>query len=240
MVAAAAERRGLDAESLADRVAPDLELDRDGALHLSFGSRRFVARLTSTFSVSLFDEAGAPLASLPRAAKSDDAKLAKDAKAALSLLTEGLPGAVREASLRLERAMVARRRIAAADFRAFILAHPIQGRLARALVFLTTDPNALAFRVTEDGTLADVDDRPFALADDAFVVVAHVVDLGGEALRLVGALRRLPHCSAVRAARAHLPRLDEITARGVTLADVCRRRRSAGAFLGTLIDGSAG
>lgn len=234
MVAAAAERRGLDAESLADRVAPDLELDRDGALHLSFGSRRFVARLTSTFSVSLFDEAGAPLASLPRAAKSDDAKLAKDAKAALSLLTEGLPGAVREASLRLERAMVARRRIAAADFRAFILAHPIQGRLARALVFLTTDPNALAFRVTEDGTLADVDDRPFALADDAFVVVAHVVDLGGEALRWSALFGDYRIAQPFEQLGRTSPVLDETSARGVTLPTYVGVGGSAGAFLGTL------
>ncbi len=234
MVAAAAERRGLDADSLADRVAPDLGLDRDGALHLSFGSRRFVARLTSTLSLSLSDEAGAPLVSLPRAAKSDDAKLAKDAKAALSLLTEALPGAVREASLRLERAMTVRRRIAAADFCAFILPHPIQGRLARALVFLTADPNALAFRVTEDGTLADVDDRPFVLADDAFVVVAHVVDLGGDALRWSALFGDYRIAQPFEQLGRTSPVLDETSARGVTLPTYVGVGGSAGAFLGTL------
>ncbi len=82
--------------------------------------------------------------------------------------------------LRLELAMCDRRRWRAADFRSYLVEHPLVVHLARRLVWGVYDAQGAlqtTFRVAEDRTLADVDDNQMTLDDNARVGLVHRLDL---------------------------------------------------------------
>jgi predicted DNA-binding WGR domain protein len=179
-IAAVAEARGFTAAELADRLVPDLGLDEQGTLMLDFGQRRFFVAFDETLKPFVKDAQGARLKDLPKPIKSDDAALAdaaterykqikKDAKAVASLQV-----------VRLELAMIDRRRWNATDFRLFFIEHPLMRHLAARLmwgVYGGDDALATAFRVAEDWTLADAQDSLYTLPDDAQVGIAHVLEM---------------------------------------------------------------
>lgn len=164
----AAERR-LSADELADRTVPDLDLE-GGTITLSFGPRSFAVRLDETLTPYVADGAGR-LRSLPRAVKSDDAALAKAARARFSQLkTDAAAIAAREIQ-RLERAMIEGRTWTAADLDTRIVRHPLTGLLARRLVWDAVDECEL--RIAEDGTLSSSSDDALTLAPEARIRIAH-------------------------------------------------------------------
>jgi predicted DNA-binding WGR domain protein len=179
-IAAVAEARGFTAAELADRLVPDLGLDEDGTLRLDFGPRHFTVAFDEALKPFVRDAQGVRLKDLPKPLKSDDAALAgaaterykqvkKDAKAVASLQV-----------VRLEMAMVERRRWPAADFRLFFLEHPLMRHLAARLVWGMYDADGqltTAFRVAEDFSLADADDTAFELTAEASVGIAHVLEM---------------------------------------------------------------
>src|SRR5262249_46581700 len=84
---------------------------------------------------------------------------------------------------RLEQAMVAGHRWGAAEFEARLVRHPLMINLVRLVLWGAYDErNRLcrAFRVTEDGTCADVEDAPCTLGPGARVGVVHPVHLTAE------------------------------------------------------------
>ncbi len=178
LVAEAAEARGLSTEELGDRTVPDVGLDADGSLTLSYGSRRFVALLDETLrpvvhEVTAAGRAGAAR-SLPRPNKADDAEAVKVAQARFERLKEDLEGVADRERRRLERAMVNGRAWSLADFREHVMGHPLLVHVARRLVWKATSASgARLFRIAEDRTLADVDDSVFTLPEDASLAIAH-------------------------------------------------------------------
>ena len=69
---------------------------------------------------------------------------------------------------RLYEAMCAQRTWTAADWREFLLEHPLVGQLVSRLVWLENPgPGQRAFRPTEDGSLIDADDDTIELEPDA-------------------------------------------------------------------------
>jgi hypothetical protein len=81
---------------------------------------------------------------------------------------------------RLERAMTARRRWDAAEFRRVVVPHSVLGWLARRLVWGVYDDAAAlvaTFRVAEDRTFADSSDAAWPLPDGARVGVVHATEL---------------------------------------------------------------
>ncbi|MEV3938415.1 DUF4132 domain-containing protein [Glycomyces sp. NPDC049804] len=94
------------------------------------------------------------------------------------LVPEQGPAAVTtEQVQRLERAMADGRTWTVAEFRERIVAHPLLWELARRLVWQADEP-ALAFRLAEDRTFADVEDDTVDMPDEARVRLAHPVLLG--------------------------------------------------------------
>ena len=76
--------------------------------------------------------------------------------------------------------MVTGRRWPLADFREFLIDHPLSFQLTRRLVWATFDADDQvlhAFRVAEDRTFADIDDDTIELADDATVGIVHPIAL---------------------------------------------------------------
>ncbi|MFG1851911.1 DUF4132 domain-containing protein [Actinomadura geliboluensis] len=168
----------LSAEQLADRLVPDFGLDASGTLTLDYGPRRFVIGFDEALRPTVADEGGARRKSLPRPGAGDDPALAPDAYKRFAGLKKDVRTVATDLLARYENAMVTSRRWPVAEFRDFLVGHPLAGHLVRRLVWLAED--GPAFRVTEDGTFADSADDTVTLPETALVGIAHPVHLGGE------------------------------------------------------------
>ncbi|MGC4091174.1 MAG: DUF4132 domain-containing protein [Polyangiaceae bacterium] len=173
----AASARGLTRDELEDRTVPDLGLDDDGKLRLSFGARSFVASLDASLTVCVRDPDGKLLRAAPRKTSQDDPALAKAALERLKQLKSDAESIAARQIRRLERAMVVGRSFSAVDFRMRIAAHPVMMHLARALLWEALDEAgaASAFRIAEDGSFAGVTDSTFTIESDARVRLLHPV-----------------------------------------------------------------
>jgi len=180
-----ADLRGMSREELADRMAPDLDLDPDGSRRLDFGSRAFRVGFDEHLQPFVRDTEGKRLASLPRVSKDDDVELASRANRIWKTLRSDAKAFAQSEIQRFESTLRQRRRWSVADFESLVLGHPLLVHLARRLVWgiyrdreLESAPTPL-FRVAEDRTFADVDDRPLTLPErDAFVGLVHPLELG--------------------------------------------------------------
>ena len=155
-----AAERGLSPDELEDRTAPDLGLDASGSLTLDYGPRRYRVRFDEGLRPSLIDEAGALVPRIPSVRKTDDAEKAKAAKRAWKALKSDAEKIARSQIERLERAMATGRGWSLADFRAFLVDHPLVRHLTQRLIcgaFVDGELRA-CFRVAEDGTFADIED----------------------------------------------------------------------------------
>ncbi|MEU0539720.1 DUF4132 domain-containing protein [Nocardia sp. NPDC005978] len=170
---------GLNEQELADRVVPQLGLAA-GVRTLDYGSRRFTVSLDHELRPRIMLD-GRSLRTLPRPAATDDPELAPAAYRSFREFSEELKTATAEQIRRFESAMLDGRRWRAPAFRSLILEHPVLGHLARRLVWAEFDATgavAGAFRVDQDHSLADVDDEPYELAEDALLGIAHPLHLG--------------------------------------------------------------
>jgi hypothetical protein len=178
-----AAARGLRAEQLADRIVPDLGLDADGRLILDYGPRRFTARLDERLQPWIADEHGTRLARLPRPAATDDAELAAAAARRFAELRKEAKAVASERIRAVEEAMVTGRRWTAGEFLGLFLRHPLMWHLTHRLLWATFDAEGrivTTFRVAEDRTFADLDDRTTTLDPDATVGIPHPWHLGGD------------------------------------------------------------
>jgi predicted DNA-binding WGR domain protein len=179
-VRAVAAELGLTSDQLADRLVPDFGLNDRNTLTLDYGPRRFVVTFDEQLKPLVMDEDGRRRKELPRPGANDDEALATAAYRRFSALKKDLRSVAADQVRRLEEAMVTRRRWTGAEFRRLLVGHPLMVHLARRLVWVTYRADGTvgtAFRVAEDGSLADVDDKAFTLADDDVAGVAHPVDL---------------------------------------------------------------
>lgn len=188
-----AAERGWSVDELADRTIPAAGFDEEGRLTLSFGARSFTVLLQDDLDLAVQDVAGAQLATLPAPRAGDDAEAAATAKKAFSEAKKQVKTIVKQQADRLYEAMCTGRRWKATDWRAFLLAHPIVGRLCRRVVWAwwaAPDAKPETFRALEDGTLTDAEDAAVVLPDGAWVAVAHPILIGIEA-----AARWRSHCA---------------------------------------------
>jgi photosystem II stability/assembly factor-like uncharacterized protein len=178
---AIAYARGLTTDELADRLVPTLGLDEDGADVVDTGSRIYRIVFDTNLLPVLRDANGALLPDVPRPGKNDDKHKVKAAKARLTALRKDARTSASLHLSRIERAMCTGRAIGAEVFLDRYARHPWMRHLAGRLVWGIADV-AGEFRVAEDGTLADVDDKPYDLPPDVSVVVRHPLDLATDAL----------------------------------------------------------
>ncbi|MEV4008084.1 DUF4132 domain-containing protein [Actinomadura sp. NPDC049753] len=174
-LAQVAERRGLTAGQLADRLVPDFGLDADGTLTLDYGPRRFVVGFDEQLRPQVSDEGGARRKALPRPGAKDDPELAPAAYRRFAELRKDVRAVASAEVARLESDMVGGRAWTRAEFGAFLVEHPLMWHLARRLVWLGGDR---AFRLAEDRTFADLHDETVDPAASADVRIAHPVLLG--------------------------------------------------------------
>ncbi|MEV0901332.1 DUF4132 domain-containing protein [Actinoplanes sp. NPDC049802] len=181
MIERVAIRLGLSAEQLADRLVPDFGLEADGSLVLDYGPRRFVVGFDELLRPFVADSGGKRLAALPKPGVRDDAVRAAAAYQRFAVLKKDVRTVAADQVRHLEQAMVGNRRWSGAEFRVFLVGHPLLWHIVRRLVWARFDGDTVtAFRVAEDRTASTVDDEETALPDDAVVGLAHPVHLGDQ------------------------------------------------------------
>ncbi|MFB7949669.1 DUF4132 domain-containing protein [Kitasatospora phosalacinea] len=232
---------GLTPAQLADRLVPDLGLDTDGTVQLDYGPRAFTVTLGADLQPYVLDAAGKRRAAPPAPAAGDDPELAPAARKRYAALKKELRTVGAEQVLRLESAMLDQRGWGAGEFRSLFLAHPLLAHLGHRLLWTTGSGAAQAdgaFRIAEDRTFADQDDKPFELPADATVRLAHPARLGA-ALPLWTELftdylviqpfpqlgRPVMSLTADEAAGDRLPRFEGRTAPAETVRALLRRGR---------------
>jgi hypothetical protein len=167
---------GLTREQLADRLVPGFGLDEDGSMALDYGPRRFIVGFDEQLKPYVRDENGKHRKALPAPGARDDAEQAPAARKRFADLKKDVRTIARDLIRRLETAMVEQRDWSVTEFTDLFVRHPLTWHVARRLVWLG---DGTVFRVAEDRTLADVEDKALTLPDGARVRLAHPLDLAG-------------------------------------------------------------
>ncbi|MFC8800595.1 DUF4132 domain-containing protein [Promicromonospora sp. NPDC057138] len=197
-----ADRNGWDGDQLADRTVQTAGFDDDGILRLDLGSssaqsdgggedasdRVFTGRITDAFTLELRNPAGKVVKALPAKRASDDEEAYTEAKKQLKESRAELKAVVTLQTQRFAEAMVTGRTWSVADWREFVLGHPLMSRLAARLVWAAelpgagdpADAGAVTFRPGDGGALIGVDDEDVTLPDDARVSLVHAATLGDD------------------------------------------------------------
>ena len=186
--AVAAERGWSEAE-LGDRSIPAVGFGDDGLLHLSYGEREFLGRLTPDLTISLTDSDGRARKTLPAARKSEDSEVVAQTKRRLTSARKEAAAVLKIQRRRLHEAMCVGRSWPAPLWRELLADHPLARHLSARLVWMAcrqnenvedSDPAAdgevsqsWTFRPTEDGQLLGADDAVLTLPSDAVVRLAH-------------------------------------------------------------------
>jgi hypothetical protein len=165
-----------EVDDLEDRLVPTIGLDPRGKLTVDFGSRKFTIALDATLTLHVSDESGATLPKLPEPKKTDDAAMAKEAKARVKELGRDARILVERLTKRMTSALVTGKRWEVPAFWALLAGHPVVGRFVRGLVWMAYDERDAAiasFRLSEDDSTSDVNDRAIALAQQHGVRLLH-------------------------------------------------------------------
>lgn len=178
-----AERNSWTQEQLADRTIPTAGLDDTGTLSLQYGERVFTVVLDAAMKPELRNPDGKAVKALPEARQSDDPAQVKEAKSQFSTHKKELKQVIDLQAARLFEAMCTGRVWPQAEWRDYLHAHPVAGRLIQRLVWLEVDAAGAvlrSFRPTEDGSLLDVNDDEVELGADSRLRLGHasLVDAG--------------------------------------------------------------
>lgn len=171
-----ADRNGWTQEQLADRTIPTGGLDEQGRLKLQYGSREFTVLLDAAMKPILQNSEGKTVSALPAPRQDDPAEAIKEAKQQFATCKKELKQVIEMQTARLYEAMCASRKWPLAEWREYLQQHPIVGRLAQRLVWMTLTPAGQPdqlFRPADDGSLLDTEDDEVDLADDATICLAH-------------------------------------------------------------------
>jgi hypothetical protein len=181
-----AERNAWTQDQLADRTIPTAGLDDTGTLSLQYGDRVFSVVLDAAMKPELRNPDGKVVKALPEARQTEDAALVKEAKSQFSTHKKELKQVIDLQTARLFEAMCTGRAWPQSEWREYLHAHPVAGRLIQRLVWLEVDAAGAvrrSFRPTEDASLLDVQDDEVELAPDSLLRVGHasLVDAGSAA-----------------------------------------------------------
>lgn len=175
---AIAQSRGMSKNELEDRIIPDCGLDEKGQRVFDFGTRQFKFALGSDLKAMIREPDGKLKTDLPKPNSKDDAEKSKAAIDDWKLLKQQIKDIAKIQAIRLEQAMVTGRNWSVADFKKFLVHHPLMIHIVRMLIWGEfNDEGKLlrAFRVTEDHTYADEEDRDLELGDTSKIRVVHAM-----------------------------------------------------------------
>jgi len=172
--------RGLSADQLADRLAPEMDLDETGRLTVDFGPRQFYIVFDESLKPMVFDIDNTRLKDMPKPRKTDDQDLANDAVKRFKQLKKDVRAVATVQLLRLERAMSCSRRWTLAEAKEFFIEQPLLCHLSDRFVWGIYNKNndlAGAFRVAEDRTFTNSTDETVELNEESTVGIVHPMEL---------------------------------------------------------------
>ncbi|WP_033343283.1 DUF4132 domain-containing protein [Catenuloplanes japonicus] len=128
--------------------------------------------------------AGAVSRTLPRSTTRDDPAAVATARARWTRLRKDLRTETARHVAYLEQALIAGTRWPAAELTR-LTRHPLLGPLSRRLLWASYPPSAppRMLRVCEDGSLADLDERPATLHPSTQIALAHPAEIGPDLAR---------------------------------------------------------
>lgn len=172
-----AERALMNSAGSEESLVPDLGLDAAGTMVLDFGSRHFTVAFDETLTPLVCDTAGTRLKALPKPNKGDDATLAEAAAERYKQLKKDVKSVASFQIARLENAMASGRRWPLDAFVEQFVRHPLLRHLAARLAWIEYREGrpAQLFRIAEDWSLADSEDRAYAPAAGSEIGLAHVL-----------------------------------------------------------------
>lgn len=178
---------GLSKEELDDLMVPNLEFDKDRSRIFDYGKRYFKAVLNEKLEITLFDEGGKAIKSLPKASEKsgDSLDMVADAKESLKVIKKQLGVVVNSQKPRIESAVLTGRKWTAPKWKALFVDNPIMNIFASGLIWeeLDSEGNLLqTFRYMEDGTLNTAQEEEHELKESSYVSPLHTVDISEEEL----------------------------------------------------------
>jgi uncharacterized protein DUF4132/HEAT repeat protein len=170
-----AARKGWTLDELSDRTIPTAGFDEDAVMELDYGARTFTARLSEQMTITLTNQSGKAISSLPDANQSDDPEKVKQSKAALSSARKELKSVLSMQKERLYEALCTQRQWRFEDWGVHLRKHPIVGRYCQRLVWAACEGDRVtrSFRPLADGTLTDHQDDEITLAPETAIRLAH-------------------------------------------------------------------
>ena len=179
---AIAQSRGMSKNELEDRIIPDCGLDEKGQRIFDFGSRQFKFALGSDLKAMIREPDGKLKSDLPKPNTKDDADKSKLAVEDWKLLKQQIKDIAKIQAVRMEQAMVTGRFWTSEDFKRFLVHHPLMIHIVRMLVWgeFQNEKLVRSFRVTEDQTFSDAEDRDIELHSESQIRVVHAMLLGDE------------------------------------------------------------
>ena len=180
----AASELGISAEELADRIVPDLGFGKDGKRVFDYGKRSFTVRLTPTLELSIVNDQGKPVRSMPAPGKTDDPQ-ALVAYEDFKTMKKGIKTTVSAQRSRLELALSVLRCWDVERWKALFVDNPIMHQFAMSLIWGIYHDGKLTdtFRYMEDGSFNTVDEEEYELPENAKIGLVHPVELDEETLQ---------------------------------------------------------
>lgn len=182
----AAEAMGITKEDLADIIVPDLGFGKDRCRVFNYGGERaFKAMLDDKLEITLYDNAGKQIKSLPKASAkyNDNEDMATEAKEELKNVKKQLKLVVDSQKLRIAKAVLTGRRWTVEKWKELFVENPIMNTFATKLIWEELDKkgNILkTFRYMEDGTFNTVDEDEYELENGTHITPLHPVDVDKE------------------------------------------------------------
>jgi predicted DNA-binding WGR domain protein len=171
-----ASDRNLSRAQLEDRIVPDCGLDENGKRVFDFGVRQFQFVLGENLKPLVRDSDGKTKPDLPKPNSKDDQEQANQAIADWKLLKKQVTEVAKIQAVRLEQAMATGWRWSSVEFLLFFVQHPLMNHIAQLLIWAGFDSNGKlikTFRVSEDRTLADVNEETLTLESVDQVGIVH-------------------------------------------------------------------
>lgn len=149
------------------------------------GNRELKLALTSDLKISILNEQGKALKSLPQARQDDDTELYNQAKKQFNANKKELKQVIALQTQRLFEAMCCGREWTFADWQEYLWQHPVMYHLVQRLVWQFEIGNQwVAARPSDDGELLDLDDEELETDEITQVRLASGHEFTAEQLKL--------------------------------------------------------
>lgn len=170
-----AERKGWTIDELADRTIPTAGFDEKLEMELDYGERKFIVKLDKNLNITLSDEDGKVLKSLPAARKDDDEEKVKEAKKLFTGCKKELNAIMKLQKERLYEAMCTQRSWKFEDWNTYLNKHPLIRNYCQGLIWGVYEGERLikTFRPLDDGSLTDYNDDEITVKPEEIIKLIH-------------------------------------------------------------------